>query len=733
MQKGDEGQCNKCKEFYKADSKRDGTSGLRNHLRCTHPELFAELLEEEEAKRAGKEKKQETRRGSGGEDGIVQCSAHEEENGERRAGRGGRAKRVQEKKGERRGGKGVVERGGRNKQVPVHSSSAHEDAAPVPAPSRPVGSSGGEPGLEQGTGTRHLAQLLALHGYDPSLLDHECFRKFLSSVNPEYNLPTRDAISSMCDRIVAEAQESLKSMLRKSPPPGRVTLAVGRAQTIRGEVIYTACHIIDDDWKLHRVLLDAYVVAPAIGYHDPLMGVNEVTPHMLPERVVADCLELGITPGNLYRMAGEMTDGFQSQLIDSIKQLLMENHGPNYGTTYYMGKALETNATYMDSVLHSTARCLVLDRAFTDEVFGDVQIYSMNRRKREGLLRLLRLDSPLEYGEQWYSWYCILTTMHRGGLNAVEGSKSFVGLVCKVWGAIYGAIRRISNPSCPASDLCPVLLQVSDALKAEIDNADVSHKFKGFQGDRNVVDILRDAKDTLDKAIQDEFLLWSIPLALDPRHKLTTPIFESVFGAKEAAENKIAEVKSKMHDLYTDYIQDSDASLELDRYLEDDAAPGTEVFDVMDWWREHGIRRYPTVAEMARNVLATPMCGRLPSEKMAHVSSIVRGYTQEKHIRSEEEEAVDNDAEQVYIYFNHAHHIKLHPIQFIYTSPHYLTLNYSAAGNSRGGGWRSRRGIYSFTSRTSNYTQFIYASQSLHYAGNSIYEGANCKAAWNAG
>jgi len=97
--------------------------------------------------------------------------------------------------------------------------------------------------------------------------------------------------------------------------------------------------------------------------------------------------------------------------------------------------------------------------------------------------------------------------------------------------------------------------------------------------------------------------------------------------------------------------------------LEDDAAPQTEAFfDVLGWWRDHGIRQYPTVAEMARNVLATPMCGRLPSEKMAHVSSIVRGYTQEKHIRPEEEEEVDNDAEQVYIFPSFNHNIKLHPI-----------------------------------------------------------------------
>jgi len=76
-----------------------------------------------------------------------------------------------------------------------------------------------------------------------------------------------------------------------------------------------------------------------------LIGVNEVTPQMLPERVVADCLELSITPANLYRMAGETTDEFQSRIIGEIKQQLLEN--PNnrldhHGTTYHMSKALET-------------------------------------------------------------------------------------------------------------------------------------------------------------------------------------------------------------------------------------------------------------------------------------------------------------------------------------------------------------------------------------------------------
>jgi hypothetical protein len=38
----------------------------------------------------------------------------------------------------------------------------------------------------------------------------------------------------------------------------------------------------------------------------------------------------------------------------------------------------------------------------------------------------------------------------------------------------------------------------------------------GFQDGKDVADVLRDARDTLDKAIQGSYLIWSIPLILDP-------------------------------------------------------------------------------------------------------------------------------------------------------------------------------------------------------------------------
>lgn len=73
-----------------------------------------------------------------------------------------------------------------------------------------------------------------------------------------------------------------------------------------------------------------------------------------------------------------------------------------------------------------------------------------------------------------------------------------------------------------------------------------------------------------------------------------------------------------------------DSEKELDRYLEDDLAPDTEDFDILGWWKLH-MSEYPTVALMARDVLAMPTCSKLSSEQMAHLRSIVRGYSKKSY------------------------------------------------------------------------------------------------------
>ena len=118
--------------------------------------------------------------------------------------------------------------------------------------------------------------MIALRGYDPSFVEDGYFRSFVRSLDPEFEVPSRVAIEAMCDGIFDEARRDSFSRLRRAS--GRISLAVGKAKTPEaGEVIYIACHFIDDQWNLHKFVLDAFVEDAQHDVIDgdvPILGVG---------------------------------------------------------------------------------------------------------------------------------------------------------------------------------------------------------------------------------------------------------------------------------------------------------------------------------------------------------------------------------------------------------------------------------------------------------------------------
>ncbi|XP_021768560.1 zinc finger BED domain-containing protein RICESLEEPER 2-like [Chenopodium quinoa] len=144
-------------------------------------------------------------------------------------------------------------------------------------------------------------------------------------------------------------------------------------------------------------------------------------------------------------------------------------------------------------------------------------------------------------------------------------------------------------------------------------------------------------------------LLIFIVVVLDPRYKLDyvewmiTEIYDSI-GASKLVKN----VKEALNALYQDYRvssygdgnkvetasssdekipmspkhkkievlknkykkhkceRDGDAKIELDKYLEEDTAEDVDDFDILSWWK-FNCSRFPTVAKIARDVLAVPV------------------------------------------------------------------------------------------------------------------------------
>ncbi|XP_021743212.1 zinc finger BED domain-containing protein RICESLEEPER 2-like [Chenopodium quinoa] len=144
-------------------------------------------------------------------------------------------------------------------------------------------------------------------------------------------------------------------------------------------------------------------------------------------------------------------------------------------------------------------------------------------------------------------------------------------------------------------------------------------------------------------------LLIFIAVVLDPRYKLDyvewmiNEIYNSIVASK-----LVKNVKEAMNALYEDYCvssygdgnkvetasssddkipmspkhkkievlknkykkhkceRDGDTKIELDKYLEEDTAEDVDDFDILSWWKFNS-SRFPTVAKIARDVLAVPV------------------------------------------------------------------------------------------------------------------------------
>lgn len=569
---------------------------------------------------------------------------------------------------------------------------SHPPAPPPPprAPSRSAGSSnydyfrsfleeegGEERGEEEEEASWDLARMIALHGYDPSVVEDDYFRSFLRRVNPGFKLPSRHAVEEMCDGVFDEARKDLFSRLRRAS--GRVSLAVGQAEAVEGVVVYTACHFIDDDWNLHRVVMDAYDNVPWPLYHGPLSGVPEVALGCRDLSTVAIDRAMDVLASGRERDVLDRVFMVARRKWDKCLHIEPKDHiEQEYPTAHPRRREMIVRDTYMDIELHLIGRSLVAhpdlvrDTIIEHRIESAVQDLHLTRQRRQHLLSHLGLPDLRAYNEHGYSCYCSLQVLRNqeGSSCSIPGIEpELIRMLCSVWGALYRAVGRVSACDAPTSNVCLVeLFSVREVLQFEIARA-------GGDSAR----VLQDAIDSLDRRIHDSYLVWSVPLVLDPRYKLAYIefSFRRAFGSKAAAYY-ISEAATKIRKLYTEYSEhdgsttdgaDSDgaaaravgsadlleqawdehcrargeggmmppvassypeAETELDRYLKDRLAPRTEGFDILNWWKAHS-SEYPTVARMARDALAMPTCSQLSSEQLAHVRSILRGYSKEEY------------------------------------------------------------------------------------------------------
>ncbi|KAG2581322.1 zinc finger BED domain-containing protein RICESLEEPER 1-like [Panicum virgatum] len=189
--------------------------------------------------------------------------------------------------------------------------------------------------LEDEEASRDLARMIALHGYDPSVVEDDYFRSFVRRLNPQFKLPSRDAIEEICPDIFRRHWGGMLDSCLYAP--GRLSLAVGIAKTKEaGQVLYTTCQFIDDEWNLHKVVVGARVILPQDDDHNhvsSLFDIPVVSHDNVVDRVMSDLCETYDEEFKctLFMMARGMTSDIidYGELKDRIDKIFGSDSSPS--------------------------------------------------------------------------------------------------------------------------------------------------------------------------------------------------------------------------------------------------------------------------------------------------------------------------------------------------------------------------------------------------------------------
>ncbi|WOL11353.1 zinc finger BED domain-containing protein RICESLEEPER 2-like [Canna indica] len=117
--------------------------------------------------------------------------------------------------------------------------------------------------FDQTVSRKELANMIIIHEYPLSIVDHNYFRRYSHSLQPSFNIPTRNTLRADIMKIYNEYKSKIIEALESNM--GRVAITTDMWTSdhqMKGYMAVTT-HYIDDEWRLqNRLIRFCYVPAP---------------------------------------------------------------------------------------------------------------------------------------------------------------------------------------------------------------------------------------------------------------------------------------------------------------------------------------------------------------------------------------------------------------------------------------------------------------------------------------
>ncbi|KAF0897823.1 hypothetical protein E2562_000527 [Oryza meyeriana var. granulata] len=461
-----------------------------------------------------------------------------------------------------------------------------------------------------------------------SITSNEKFRKFLAGINPTFSLVPQATVEERFLSIFSKEKLKLKEEI--SLTHGGVFLSLGNWEHgLEQNFLCLRLQYIDDNWKINRKIIRC--VCSNIGEY-----FLDYYLCLLP-----DWDSLKNIDTELFHYHAKAAKCVVKEAIDdwSLKHKILG--------LAYMCASDKTRVT-MDLEENLSGQNYLVAKGVT--CFRYMTFSPVRKKKYEEILSKLCLSRPSFGSKRWYLTFYLLKAALQF-LKAFpniekEDPPSYIGPpspqqleaaenFCKIVEPIYDAIKVVSDPHCMTfNSYFHALWSLRTTLQESSTVANIDH----------VLD-LKNMQTQFDKNWREWYLWLSIAVVLDPRYKIRFLELRFTQGFGHDASIYISEVRGKVYELFIQYsfhvneqsvdmlneiIRDlhldaygceslydmsqsynaqegHDEFKELNEYLGAELCTQNEDFDILKWWKDNA-SMYPTLARLARDVLAIPGC-----------------------------------------------------------------------------------------------------------------------------
>ncbi|KAE8669895.1 hypothetical protein F3Y22_tig00112215pilonHSYRG00240 [Hibiscus syriacus] len=117
--------------------------------------------------------------------------------------------------------------------------------------------------FHQDKGRKDLAEMIILHEYPLTIVDHYGFRKYSKTLQPGFKVPCRNTTKKDIMQRYGTEKEGISALLRKTNSRIALTTDMWTSSNQRKGYMVVTAHFIDNGWKFQsRTLRFLYVPAP---------------------------------------------------------------------------------------------------------------------------------------------------------------------------------------------------------------------------------------------------------------------------------------------------------------------------------------------------------------------------------------------------------------------------------------------------------------------------------------